>query len=434
MLEQYEKKKNITIVWHLHLLPRPEWLCVDYGSSAIACKYDKSLIDLKLRKEEVIRSDSELTKYRRDDLEKGTKFLNSDILLYESPQEREKAESSLCSEQEQGTFLPYSYQAVFLAPTSSLLKDRFLTQIPCLKILVGNEILPKHEPYEMFGYYHKDGSGSVVKEMARDVDNKEQCLLYVNTLFAESYHILFKYFIGGKMEDVRDINKLALTYPNTYTPYHLSVLKRIAQNVFPRLRTLTFVSESDAVAAYYMDHWKEYHADIKKLKNPEGECVLVYDMGAGTLDVTYFKQEWNATKCYHKLDIIGKLGTGRAGNYIDYVIATIVCRLAGIDTIIARTDIKGDGDVYSQRVILKQVVKSQIKPKLSGLTNQVIQFTLQNEGGIVYSVNTNDIIADQDFNDCLDECTFGVIDKLKKYLDQAGVVNFYLYKRDYKKQ
>lgn len=416
LLTENEKKKTIMLVWHLHILPHSEWLCVDYGSSAIVCKFDKDLIDLKSKKEEIIRKDTELVKYRKDDIENGTKFLNSDVLLYESSKKQDVNESSLCSEQTSNVLLPYSSQAVFLAPTSSLLRDRFLTQIPCLKVLVGNDFLPNDIQYEMFSYYHKDASGNLIKEMARDVQDKANSLLSINSIFKESYHVLFKYFVAGTIGNVENINKLALTYPNTYTPYHRSILKNIVYNVFPHLRKLTFVSESDSVAAYYMNHWKEYHSDIKKLKDPEGERVLVYDMGAGTLDITYFKQKWNSTRCYHKLEIQGKLGTGKAGNFIDFVIATVVCRLAGIDPVIARYDIKGDGDVYSQRVILKQVIKNQIKPKLSNPGNQEIRFTLQNIGGTIYTINTKDIVEDQAFNECLDECTYGVIDKFKKYL------------------
>ncbi len=84
LLAENEKKKTLMLVWHLHILPHSEWLCVDYGSSAIVCKFDKDLIDLKSKKEEIIRKDTELVKYRKDDIENGTKFLNSDVLLYES--------------------------------------------------------------------------------------------------------------------------------------------------------------------------------------------------------------------------------------------------------------------------------------------------------------------------------------------------------------
>ena len=81
LLAENEKKKTIMLVWHLHILPHSEWLCVDYGSSAIVCKFDKDFIDLKSKKEEIVRKDKELVKYRKDDIENGTKFLNSDVLL-----------------------------------------------------------------------------------------------------------------------------------------------------------------------------------------------------------------------------------------------------------------------------------------------------------------------------------------------------------------
>ena len=62
LLAENEKKKTIMLVWHLHILPHSEWLCVDYGSSAIVCKFDKDLIDLKSKKEEIVRKDKELVK------------------------------------------------------------------------------------------------------------------------------------------------------------------------------------------------------------------------------------------------------------------------------------------------------------------------------------------------------------------------------------
>ena len=108
LLAENEKKKTFMLVWHLHILPHSEWLCVDYGSSAIVCKFDKDLIDLKSKKEEIIRKDTELVKYRKDDIENGTKFLNSDVLLYESSKKQDVNESSLCSEETSNVLLPYS--------------------------------------------------------------------------------------------------------------------------------------------------------------------------------------------------------------------------------------------------------------------------------------------------------------------------------------
>lgn len=408
--------KTLTLVWHLYMMPHGEWLCLDYGSSAIVCKYGGILLDLKKQKEKLLQRDRVLQKYVTDEMENGTKFLNSDIIFMEPLETHPQGESSLCSEQNME--LPYTSQAVFLSPTSSLIRDNEVTPVPCLKILIGNEFLPQDIQYRIFEYYHKDTDNQdrVVLSTAEEVKYADNCILRINTIMAESYHVLFKYFVQPALVDSASINRLILTYPNTYTPYHRGVLGQIAKRVFPQVRELEFVCESDAVAAYYMRHWKEYHADVSKLKQPQGENVLVYDMGAGTLDLTFFSQKWNADSCKHELEILGKIGTGKAGNYIDTVIAEIICRKLNIDSAISSVQIKGDGDTYSQRTFLKHVIKQKIKPALSNNTSQVITFALQKTGGKTYAIDIIDILEDEAFIECLNDCTIRVIENLRKYI------------------
>ena len=126
---------------------------------------------------------------------------------------------------------------------------------------------------------------------ARDAE-EENAILKVDNVFFEAYSTLFKFFILPSIENVNKVNKLILTYPNTYTPVHLNSLKNIAQKVFPSIRQgyLQFVGESDAVAAYYMNHWAEYHHKDDNIE--DDETVLVYDMGAGTLDITVFNKKY----------------------------------------------------------------------------------------------------------------------------------------------
>lgn len=75
-------------------------------------------------------------KFTEDTFEDGTKFLSSDILFHQlNPNQ---TETSLCMEQSQTE--PYNTLAVCLSPTSSLVVNEVQRQLPCLKILVGNEI------------------------------------------------------------------------------------------------------------------------------------------------------------------------------------------------------------------------------------------------------------------------------------------------------
>lgn len=406
--------KTFMLIWHLYMLPHGEWLCLDYGSSAIVCKYGNTLLDLKKQKERLLQRDESLQKYKDDEMENDAKFLNSDIIFMEPLKTHLQGVSSLCSEQDRE--LPYTSQAVFLSPTSSLIRENEITPIPCLKILVGNEFLPRDIQYRIFEYYRKNDNDQVVLSTAEEAKDADNCILKINTIMAESYHVLFKYFVRPTLAVSTTINRLILTYPNTYTPYHREVLKRIAKQVFPQLRELEFVCESDAVAAYYMRHWKEYHMDVSKLKQSQGENVLVYDMGAGTLDLTFFRQKWNSDTCKHELEILGKIGIGKAGNYIDTVIAEIICKKLKIDSTISSVLIKGDGDTYSQRTCLKQVIKQKIKIALSNCSPQKITFTLQKTGGNTYNINTTDILEDEAFIECLNDCTIKVIENLRKYI------------------
>lgn len=93
--EEFRKKKSIPIVWQLHLEPNPEWLCVDYGSSAIVCRYDKEILDLKKQKDSIYRK-AEDGKFRLDTIEGKTPFLSSDIVFHTV---RDTSKTTLCSQQ-----------------------------------------------------------------------------------------------------------------------------------------------------------------------------------------------------------------------------------------------------------------------------------------------------------------------------------------------
>ena len=134
--------------------------------------------------------------------------------------------------------------------------------------------------------------------------NEASCILRISSIFNEAYSALFKYFIFPESKD-KSINKLVLTYPNTYTPAHLKVLERIALETFPKVRSgyLRFVSESDAVSAYYLQNWDSFN---KGRNISDDETVLVYDMGAGTLDITLFSKRLNKNGKI-EVNILGKI-------------------------------------------------------------------------------------------------------------------------------
>ena len=77
------------------------------------------------------------------------------------------------------------------------------------------------------------------------------------------------------------------------------------------------MSESDAVAFYYLSKRAEL-LENTELDDDFDKNVLVYDMGAGTLDITYFTRKECGDK--YEIEMVGKMGVSRAGNYMDYIL------------------------------------------------------------------------------------------------------------------
>jgi hypothetical protein len=415
-----KKVAKIPITWNLHLDPYPEWLCVDYGSSAIVCQYDTTILNLRKQKNNIFLR-AENGDYRDDSLEKDTPFLSSDIVLHPI---RETTASSLCSQQNDDQETPYLNLSVCLSPTSSLIIRDVRTQLPCLKILVGNELLPEKKDYYHFRYFRKDEKGEIKAVIAKDVQKEENCLLRVSSIFNEAYATLFKYFIQPQSKD-KSINKLVLTYPNTYTPTHLKVLKNIALKTFPKVREgyLRFISESDAVAAYYLSNWSNYHSSTADFSTKE--TVLIYDMGAGTLDITLFKKEKQKyrvkegtriiVKEHIEVKILGKIGTGKAGNYLDYLISEIIAKkVPGTvrSKLTVSTESVPDAPTLVERLNLKTMVKENIKPHLDSTSQHTIEEC---------TFNGSVILDDERFKEYLLEVTQEIINQLLSYIGDTNL-------------
>mgnify|MGYP002761873372 FL=1 len=400
---------SMTIHWKLQLEPYPEWLCVDYGSSAIVCKYDKKVIDLKKQKDFVFSNERNgYDKFTEDSFENGTKFLSSDILFHQlNPNQ---TDTSLCVEQ--ANTEPYNTLAVCLSPTSSLVVSEVQRQLPCLKILVGNENLPTNAHYDQFSYLRNDentGKTGLIRIKDAKVANEKNCLANVTNIFEEAYNELFKYFVSPVTGDKRKLNKLVLTYPNTYTPTHLGILRGIADKTFPYLRDgyLKFVSESDAVAAYYIANWSKFNkgGNIK-----EKETVLVYDMGAGTLDITVLdKCAANTRKI--EVEVRGKIGTGKAGNYLDYTIACILQEIGLIPIQLVSTDFVANSAIRTDMLHLKYAIKTEIKPRL--VPGEIITYSF---GRKSLSVEADKIINHPKFQRYLEDVTTNIFKQIGMYI------------------
>lgn len=412
--ERVERKTfKVILGWKLSLLPFPEWLGLDYGSSAIVCMYGSSLVDLSRRRAEIFAKERDKQTWglaSEAHLPKSP-FIASD-LLFNSITNMPGNISMLCSEQK--SLESYSRLAVCLAPTYELMRTNYERNLPCLKLLVGNTNLPENADYDAYTYYRIDDNGNVGQTSIREAreNDEDNSLSNIQTLFDEAYKIVFRHYLDAEISDIDRVNRLVLTYPNSYTPDHLKVLDKIAGSTFRNIRPgyLKFVSESDAVAAYYMEHWRDYNTtgDMKQTEN-----ILVYDMGAGTLDLTYLTKTYDAASDTYTLEIKGKLGISKAGNYLDFVLAKI------IDPMLAKTSRPKGANAdktVRRRLDLKEKVKSEVKPMLSG--DPARTFTYDDR-----TFEIADILNNKLLQSYLSECTDEVLNRLRNYIGSDLVVD-----------
>lgn len=412
-----------TLNWKLIKRPNPEWLCVDFGSSAIVCYYGKGsqsrLINLREARQKVyesaLKSNANQDGFAKDEIkdsiEQNTPFLSSDILLHDV---KNSKSTSLCSQISAQTNAKYNCMAVLLSPTEKLSAKNFRRQLPCLKILMGNMYLPENDHYNEFRYNYQDENNIVKSDIAKRLKDKEYSLLNIENIFKETYHTLFRFFIQDEAI-IEQANKVVLTYPNTYTPHNLLTMKKIVTQTLPAVREVEFISESDSVAAYYMAHWSEYHASTEDIRDDEN--ILVYDMGAGTLDVTYLTKRYDSSREKFLLEICGKMGTGRAGNYLDYIIVQILYNKLSAKNFKKswiNTDMKAvEQEELEARVMLKQIVKTKIKPGLSGTAP--IKFEINR---YKFEIMPEDILQDKLFETFLYDVTDSIWSNIRKHVGE----------------
>lgn len=450
-----------SIVWNMEQQPNPGWLSIDFGTSAIVASYSEtlgkeqdSLLDIHSYKEAMIkRINHPVSDYAEDNTEPSP-FIPSTIGF------NSNNEGDFDEVKEDAKFDKYP---ILLSPTP---KMQVIT-LPCLKTLVGYKTIPNVftdvELEKVSFNYGVDGKRYPLYSKKPNFAPKlvepkgERGLIYVNTILEEVYKQLFRHIIcfdtgGGNAENENpviadNLHKLVLTVPNTFTSKHHEILKRIAKGFFPNLRPeyLQVVSESDAVACAYLYHRHEFFQvedeELKNLANVQVENVLVYDMGAGTLDLTYFTRRKIEEKC--EIEIKGKVGVNKAGNYLDYVLGEILAEFIEDENkkrkfkellVTDRQQRIENATTKSDCEALKKYIKSTLKPLLNLPDEKIPPFFVKDkeedidendelmsgeeEGKYTFGNATiQDILSSKGYQEYITECTYGVLNSLVALLN-----------------
>lgn len=329
--KEYEKIKSgvmeKTVIFKIKLCKEcsPTIYCVDFGTSAITAGYFSFIhrrenynpINLLEKKKKLI-SNIEQTVTEFDS--EPSPFINSRIYFneaYFAPDRTDKPRYDYISDSDDIIVMAkdyYNYPVRF-SPAPNQLDPKH--ELPNLKTMIGHKNIPIAIGANEWTYKDKEGTLQYV------FNGMANCPLFETTeLFKICYRQLFTHFINPSQQNGdynEQINKLVVTVPNTYTPKNIQDVKNIIRETIPTVypEHLCFISESDAVACYYIDK--------KPLNDGEKETVLIYDMGAGTLDLTLL--EHNRQGDEEDVNIIKKIGINIAGNYLDYTILLILADL-----------------------------------------------------------------------------------------------------------
>lgn len=319
--------------------PQSEWLCVDFGTSAVVAAYAKdtlkdyeSLIDLKRLKGHMLDMAYGKDNVKNSINDEDENLISSTVCFNNDPE-------TVDFHNVDGNPNSFKKYPVWFSPSvEDVWKDYLL---PCLKTIIGYKHLPNiFTEDSLVKFKYKCGDSEPVGLV--NENGERTPLMEVGEVAKIIYRQLFKYYLShrfgrnGQLEK-RTVNKLVLSVPNTYTPLNIQTVKDLARDSMPGIypEFLHTISESDAVACYYVSHQNDFLKSVvdeeKKNQLSAQENVLVYDMGAGTLDLTWFTKTANKNKrgkiTHVDVDIKGKLGVSKAGNYLDYELAKILLEL-----------------------------------------------------------------------------------------------------------
>ena len=272
------------------------WLALDYGTAAIVSSFGNDvdmrflipLVD-QLRS---LPSRASLPGY----IEESEFLLPSTVLL------REKQ-------------IPGTKEFIMEVPYRDTISTYPERLVPYLKRIIGLNVVPLNKPIS----FEDPSTGKIqigyptVKDTIKSI--------YLKLL--DDYVIA--YLRGQHVRE--QLNQIVISIPNTFTPLHTQMLENLIENDFGSVfKQVKFISESDAVACYYLSRWINFNQNriIKSTELDKGEYILIYDIGAGTLDLTYLFVEKAGPADPRKIRILGRLGTSSAGNNLDTIIAKIV--------------------------------------------------------------------------------------------------------------
>ncbi len=293
------EKLSLSIPFYLHREPARGLLSIDFGTSAIAAAYsDGKLEDSLLNLQESRRALDPMNLLINNEPQDGSRFLSGPLGVYSEEKE------SLFSDEE-GALIQKQAKVAF--PATRRFRDIPEYLIPHLKMLLASGVnmvtLGQNDDVEMpIQELLKHALGRLLKDFV---------LRQVGEV-AESQ---------SSDEILQNLRRIVMTVPNTSLGHQTTMLKDAlpSDNGFRFAEDyIDFLSESDAAAYGYL-----YQHETQKTLSQFGESftLLVYDCGAGTLDLSLrtvkIDQESGTGELHPTSTLLSLLSIEGAGNALD---------------------------------------------------------------------------------------------------------------------
>lgn len=442
------------------------WLAIDFGTSAIAVAFARGDISrniqdymLNLRKSHLynifrreLQSEGKLENMSEEEIEKEIyhRFEQKKNILDEENTVYLPSKMLFHIEQDSpstnGKYYKLHKDILLVAPPNDeKLRTNINAILPPLKLLIGYDELP-----DANALYMIPTDGKVNEYKIKPVS--------IDLILTKAYEYLLRDVIVPAIKErladenkaikdlqykmVNNLGKLVITVPNTFTVRQQHVLRKMLHEkitwgklgIFPSEAKknkepifkddfICFVNESDAVACYYIFNWNSLlHTAFDPQNNepPEKEYLLVYDLGAGTLDITYLliKRKSNGNLDY--VQVLGRIGSRRAGNALDTTLAKLIVHRAIKDSKVTLDNQKifteELSDRYEQKVFFKDFIKNWLKIDLCKSKN--------NEKKVKKLIR--EFHKEQAGNLPIDEQWLGEL-QYKEFRENNPVINTFLY-------
>ena len=324
-----EKEWDVDLLAHVGIekLPGLNWLCIDFGTSAIAAALGRADGDvfhrLDLQNLEVAAGQS-LATVDRLNIERNNPYLPSWVIC--DGDLRLNGSSSAEPNWPAGFPVHRTESIKLLEPGFVGVPALFahLTELPGRLVFSLKQWLSRLAPSVRLG--------DLVRFCDKGGEERRSHLVPLDEILEATFAALVVSYLTEQSEDGGprtprfEVDQIVLTHPNTFTARHCERFHQIATRVFQRRlgivapEHVALLSESDAVAYAYCSQKVEGSVPLGGT-----ERILVYDFGAGTLDLSLVSVQWREDRCQpQSWTIEARLGLPLAGNYLDEILMRLI--------------------------------------------------------------------------------------------------------------